>query len=129
MLAYWYDDNAQPGERMLTTMPGVVRLFVPGQEKSILFTGHGSATTFPEFVKECYQKNVTYVVWDSRLGLCPGDSYYKSWKLQKLAPLARPRDAGPFEFVTRIERDQRNYLHIFKLKPLPEKPPSGEGQR
>ncbi|MHC4385447.1 MAG: hypothetical protein ACYSUG_00480 [Planctomycetota bacterium] len=118
MLAEWYAENAQPGERLLTTMTGVVRLFIPDHKENILFTGSGKVTTFPEFAKDCYKRNITYVAWDSRLGLTPHDSYYKAWNLQKIAPLAQAKDVGPFQFVERIYRHERRYLHVFKLQPL-----------
>ncbi len=125
MLAEWYVKNAQPGEKMTTTMPGTVKLFVPDKQ-NILFTSGGK--TFPEFIQSCYKRNVTYVVWDSRIGLSPNDSYYKSWNIQKMAPLAQAKDVGPFEFVERIGVSKRRYLHIFKLRPLSSFPPAIQEQ-
>ena len=118
MLADWYIENAQPGERMVTTMPHVVCLFAPEHKKAFFHTGGGSfrVETIQEFTKACYEKNITYVVWDSRVGFTPRDSYYQRWKIQKIAPLANPRDLGPYEFLTQIKRSDRRFLNIFRLR-------------
>ena len=126
MLAEWYLDHAEPGEKMTTSMATTVRLFVPDYKQNI--TRHAAGKTFPEFIQNCYQNHITYVVWDSRLGLCPNDHYYKAWNLQKVAPLAQPKDIGPFQFVGRITQTPRRYLHIFKLRPLSSLPPTVQEQ-
>ena len=123
MLAEWYDENAEPGEKLMTTMYPVVILFVPDQKANILHLGGGGATTFPEFISECYRKNITYVAWDSRIGLTPQDSYYKKWNMQKVTPLGQGKDVGPFKLVKSIRRSQRRYLYIYKLQPLSSFPP------
>lgn len=120
-LADWYRENAM-GEKMLTAMAPVVQIFVP--DGKILHLGGDWGKTFPEFIQRCYQRDIRYVVWDSRVP--PQDSYYKAWNLQKVAPLSQPRNVGPFEFVKKIERSSRNYLYIFKLRPTALLPESGE---
>jgi hypothetical protein len=127
MLADWFRENAQPGEKMATTMYSTVKLFVPARGQDVLHTGGGSATTFPAFIEECERRNITYVAWDSRIGLTPQDSYYKAWNIQKTAPLSQPRDIGPFKFIKTIQHSSRRYIHIFKFQPLLH-PPSVEKQ-
>lgn len=127
-LADWYRRHAQPGEKLATTLPSVVQLFVPGQRHCIVHTGTDSATTFPEFITECYRRGITYVAWDSRLGFASQDYYYKNWNLQKTAPLSQPRDVGPFEFVGKIEQSPRRYMYIFKLRPPDQQPAVRDGK-
>lgn len=123
-LADWYIENAKSGERLITTMQPVVCLFVPEHKDNILHTGGGKAETFPEFINECYRRNITYAVWDSRLGLTPQDYYYKRWNLQRLAPLGQGKDVvGPFKLVKTIRQSKRRYLYIYELQPLSSFPP------
>lgn len=119
MLAEWYLKHAEPGDKLLTSMPHVVKLFLPEHQEFIGSTT-GPEKTIQEFVQKCYQRNVKYVVWDSRLGLVPNDYYYQQWNLQKVAPLGQPRDVGPFRYLEKITVNQRRYLYIFELRPLSE---------
>ena len=118
MLADWYLENAKPGERMMTTMPHVVSLFAPEHKKAFRHTGGTPfrLETIQEFTKVCYEKNITYVVWDSRVGFIPRDSYYQRWKMQKIDPLKNPRDLGPYEFITQIKASDLRFLNIFRLR-------------
>lgn len=119
MLASWYLEHAEPGDKMLTSMTDVVKLFVPEHKKNIGPIA-GPEKTIQEFVQSCYKRNIKYVVWDSRQGLTPNDSYYKQGNLQKIAPLSKPRDIGPFKYRDKIVISQRRYLYIFELQPLSE---------
>jgi hypothetical protein len=125
LLAEWFRENTKPGEKLMTSMYPVVKLFAPDRQKDLLHTGGGKAKTFSEFIEECYRRNVTYVAWDSRIGLSPQDSYYKAWNIQKIAPLSQPRDVGPFKYIKTIEYSSRRYIYIFKFNP-PSPPPAEE---
>jgi hypothetical protein len=116
MLADWYVKNAQTGEKMVSTMPNLLRIFASRYKENFIHTNSLKTEDPVEFVKMCYEKNVTYVAWDSRLGLAPGDRYYNIWKLQKVAPLVRPQDNGPYEFVDQIRLNKRRYINIFRLR-------------
>ena len=117
MLAEWFYKNAEPEDKLSTTMYPVVKLFIPEHSQNILHTGSGRATTFNEFINECYKRNITYVAWDSRIGFSPKDSYYKLWNIQKIAPLSKPRDVGPFEFIKKIDLGfEREQTYVVPLK-------------
>ena len=124
MLAEWYLQHAEPGDKMLTSMTDVVRLFVPEQKQNI---GPivGPEKTTQEFIQSCYRRNIKYVVWDSRQGLTPEDFYYKQGNMQKIALLHQPRDIGPFKYIDTIFVNQRRYLYIFELRPPAETPAQG----
>ena len=115
-LADWYVENAQPGEIMLTTMPHVISLFLPEQTKVFRHTGSIKAENMQDFTQMCYKKKITYVTWDSRIGLTPNNAYYKRWKIYKMKPLIQPRDLGPYEFIDQIKRSDRRYINIFRLR-------------
>ena len=116
LLADWYRENAGPGEKLLTTMPHIVKLFVPDSKGAIVNTSWVSGESEQEFIRNCYEKKIRYVAWDSRIGLTVGSSYYKKWGISNTAMLSRPRDFGPFEFVDGIVVNQRRYIYIFRVR-------------
>lgn len=118
LLADWYIENAKPGEKMLTTMPNVVAIFAPKKKETLYHVSGIKAKNPNDFVSKCYEKDITYVVWDSRLGLTRGSRYYNLWGLENMAVLAKPRSIGPYEYITAIRVSQRRYVHIFRLKKL-----------
>jgi hypothetical protein len=120
-LAEWYLKHAEPGDKMLTSMTSVVRIFAPEHENNIDPVA-GPEKTFEEFIQTCTKKGVKYVVWDSRQGLSPNDYYYISGNLQKIAPLGQPRDIGPFQYIDKIWVNPRRYLYIFRFRPPSESP-------
>ena len=119
MLTEWYVENAQPGEKLLSTMPHVMSLFAPKQAKYFTHTGGIQAENISQFIDICYERNYVYIAWDSRIGHYPNDSYYKRWKMQKVQHLGRPQSIGPFEFITQIKRSDRRYINIFRLRAKP----------
>jgi hypothetical protein len=118
-LADWYVQNALPGEKLVTTMPNVVRLFAPQHSKDFIPTSRIKGDDPAEFVQTCYKRGVTYVAWDSRIGLTPGNSYYKKWRISRIAMLGKPQSVGPYEFVTQLKQNERRYINIFKLRTNP----------
>ncbi len=119
MLADWYVANAKPGEKMISTLPHVVRLFAPKYHKHFISTSSVTAQTPQEFVQNCYKKNITYIAWDSRIWLRHNYSYYKRWKIGSTRMLAKPKDVEPFfEFVDVIKNNERKFINIFRLREL-----------
>lgn len=132
MLANWYIENANEGEKLLSTMANIARLYASKHKDKFVHTSSIKTDDPVGFAKECYEKNITYVAWDSRLGLTPNDLYYKRWRLKNIAALAYGKDIGPYEFVTQIRANQRRFINIFRLKQPPPKEfapePNPDGQ-
>ena len=118
MLADWFAENSQPGEKLATSLPKVVSLFVPDRKADIVHISNIGGVTPQEFVARCYKNKVTYVAWDSRIGLRPKDSYYKKWRIDRIAPLIKPEDNGPYEYVKQVGQNKRMFINIFRLKKL-----------
>ncbi|MBN1456652.1 MAG: hypothetical protein JW912_02230 [Sedimentisphaerales bacterium] len=118
MLADWFVENSQPGEKLVTSLPKVVSLFAPDRKADIVHVSNIGGTTPQEFVASCYKKNITYVAWDSRIGLRPKDSYYKKWRIERIAPLINPKDNGPYQYVKRVGENKTMSINIFRLKKL-----------
>ncbi|MFC1677862.1 hypothetical protein ACFL3G_12485 [Planctomycetota bacterium] len=116
LLADWYRDNVEPGQKLVTTMPGLVSIFVPERENLLVHTGNIDAESAEDFVRKCYDNNITYIAWDSRLGLYPNDRYYKLWGLKNIAQLSQPARIGPYEFVSQVVANERKYVNIFRLR-------------
>ena len=113
--AEWYLENTDGTERLATTLPGVMNLFLPDGKKKAIHTSHIAGTDLAEFAQSCKQRGVRYVAWDSRLGFAVKDEYYKNWGLSKIHPLGSGKDVGPFHFITRIEANQQRYINLYQL--------------
>jgi len=123
-LADWYIDNAKPGEKLLSTMANVARIFAPQHKDSLLDTGIIKAENPSDFAKKCLDENITYIAWDSRMGLSFGGFYYELWGLKNITMLIEPRSIGPYEFVTQIRISKNRFINIFRLRKTPPPPPS-----
>jgi hypothetical protein len=120
-LTDWYSQNAKPGEKLVCTVPGILQILAPQYKDCFIHTQTFDANNPTDFAIECYKKNITYVAWDSRVGLVPSDQYYKYWKMSNIAPLAAGRDIGPYQFITQLRVNQRRYINLYRLRPLPNK--------
>jgi len=121
-LAQWYLKHAQPDEKMVCTLSHVVKLYAPRYKDNFVLTNHIAGDTWEEFIADCRNKNITYVTWDSRIGLTPNNAYYKMWKIGRLNRLATPNDNdnGPFEFVDIIQNKyapNQRFIYIYRLNP------------
>ncbi|MCX5634066.1 MAG: hypothetical protein NTW93_10400 [Phycisphaerae bacterium] len=116
-LADWYVQNAKKGEKLVTTMANLLVLMAPDYKDNFLeMDAFVDANSPAEFVDLCCKKNVTYVIWDSRIGFAPSDDYYKIWKMQNLAPLAAGRDTGPYQFITQLKANERRFVNVYRLR-------------
>jgi hypothetical protein len=115
-LADWYVENAKPGEKLVSTMANVLRIFAPKYKDCFVHIASVKADSPYDFVKKCYQEDITYVTWDSRLGVFTQDRYYRYWGIKNIAMLARSEDVGPYEFVTRIRGGGESYINVFRLR-------------
>ena len=120
-LVDWYRQNAKEGEKLVTTVPIILQTMAPEYKDCFIHTNTFDANSPTDFVKECYQRNITYVAWDSREGLVPTDHYYKYWKMANIAPLAAGRNIGPYQFITQIKVNQRRYINLYRLRYPPQK--------
>jgi hypothetical protein len=118
----WYLQNAKKGEKLVTTVPSILQIMAPQYKDCFIHTNSFEANNPTDFVIECYKKNITYVAWDSRTGLMPTISYYKYWKMANIAPLAAGKDIGPYQFITQLKANQREYINLYRLRYPP--PPS-----
>jgi hypothetical protein len=120
-LADWYCQNAKPDEKLVTTVPIILTILAPQYKDNFIHTNTFDANSPEDFVRECYQKGITYIAWDSRMGLTPGNVYYKSWRMSNIAPLIAGQDVGPYQFITQFRANQRSYINLYRLRPLPQK--------
>jgi hypothetical protein len=119
-LANWYVDHAKPKEKLATTMQHVVSLYAPEYEEYFIKASRITGKSPNTFVKNCYKRGITYVAWDSRIGLTTKNSYYKRWGIKNMAMLSQPRSIGPFTFIDEIRHEHypNRYIYIFRLEPL-----------
>lgn len=117
LLSDWYLDHAGSDEKLATTLPSIVSLFVPEHSKKIIQIGAIKGSNAQEFVEGCYRRGITYVCWDSRVGLTsPSYKYYRLWGIDRIKGLGRGVDVGPWVFVEQIKSPQTGrYINIFRL--------------
>ncbi len=114
LLADWYVANAKPGEKMGLYMASVVQIFATKYVDNIV--GLPKADNPSEFVKACYDENITYVVWATREGLSNDHAGYRGANLDKTIGILREaKNIGPYEFVAQVGSN-RGYVNIFRLQ-------------
>jgi hypothetical protein len=119
MLADWYLENAKPGEKLATTLPQIVSLYDQSVDPYLIRTSSLEGETLDDVIRECYRQNITYLAWDSRIGLFKKDAYYLKWRMGRVAELQSRRDYGSLEFVTQLKHTDRRYINIYRLRPQP----------
>jgi len=115
-LADWYVANAGPGERMVSTMANILRIFDPAHKDSFVHIAGIKAENKFEFARMCYEKEITYVAWDSRLGVYVSDRYYKYWGMKNIAMLSMAKSIGPYEFIVQIQGNDSDFINVFRLR-------------
>jgi hypothetical protein len=122
-LADWYIANAKPGEKLGVYMAPVVKIFAPAFAEYIVALPQ--AETPAQFIKACYEQDITYVVWATREGMTADHTSYRQIGLHKnIAHLREPKNIGPYQFVAQVGWE-RGYVNIFRLI----KPADTEGQK
>ena len=115
-LADWYAGTTQPGEALACSQPGMLRILAPDRAADLVHFESIEAETLAQFTQECRAKVITYVAWDSRVGLYPRTRSYRLWHMARLVLLSEPRDVGPYQFITQL-RHGRQFINVFRLQP------------
>ncbi len=127
-LAQWYHENG--GDDILaTTLPHVVRLYVPEKAKTLKRIQKISGNTPQEVIKNSFDRNIKYLCWDSRLGFSTKNVYYKRYRMERFGFLANPNNFKKpirtpdgiitFEKQIRCEDYRNRFINIYKLEKLP----------
>ena len=129
-LLNWYLQNAKPGEKLVSTLSSLLEILAPAHKDFFIVTGDLKADNPEGFINNCYKEGVTYIAWDSRVGLSSDDVFYKLARLDNIAMLRNKQSEGPYEYLTTIvhPKDNRRYINIFRLLPQPVQP-SGKPDR
>jgi hypothetical protein len=115
LLGEWYIENAEPGEKMLVSLPSLVRIFALQYGEFLIPTRAIKAQNRADLIKQCYDRNITYVIWDSRVGLRVGSRYYNLWGIENIDMLSRPQTVDPYEFIEQIWVNEKQFINIFRL--------------
>jgi len=115
-LADWYVANATRREKLVTTMSHVITTFAPDLEDSLIHMKDIDANSPQKFFRDCCDKGVRYVAWDSRVGFDFKGRSYRLWGVGNIAMLARPESTGPYEFIAQIRASERRYINLFRLR-------------
>lgn len=112
-LADWYVENAKPEEKMALYLASVVKIFAPNQRQN--FVRLPKADNRQDFVRKCYESDITYVVWATREARSPHSENYKLARLDNIAHLVKPTNSGPYQFVTQLGT-RKNWINVFRLR-------------
>jgi len=119
-LVDWYLENTNKTEKMALSVPYIIETMAPDYGDNFISVNRIDANNPVEFIIGCYRNDIKYVAWDSRIGLRPKNRCYRMWNMKNIAPLIKPSDNGPYEFITILQGPNRErYINLFKLKPLP----------
>lgn len=123
MLANWYVENAEPGEKMGCTWAHVLKLLIDKHADNMIDLKSVAKPTFEEFIENCYEKNITYIVCTPR-----GGRQTKRGLEKYYARLVPQKDYGPLKFIKRyqIGNAKSRWVNIFKLPPRPEQQDQAE---
>lgn len=133
-LASWIRNHTQPGEKVLTTFCSALAVkYFPERKKDFVHYAkvYSSETTSHEqWIQNCRQAGITYVVWDSVIGSNFDGRYYKEWGMEHVAELGKistlqdlhtiPPDfssGGFFQYQNRIFYNDKVFLSVFQLLP------------
>ncbi|HOQ04654.1 MAG TPA: hypothetical protein PKY88_05520 [Anaerohalosphaeraceae bacterium] len=128
-LAVWYQQNASPDQKMVTTMPHLLIQFLEGMNTNFVHTQNIDGDTPEKFLEDCLKKNIAYLAWDSRLGFAYSNSYYKKYRLDRIDHLGAhirdgkiimpPEKNGPFHLVGTIRNPSypKRFILIYRLNP------------
>jgi len=118
LLAEWHLKNATLNEKMVVTSGYTTEYFAGEHQDSIISYKFIKADSPADFIRKCKDLNITYVVWDSRSGLkgIRSEHYYKKWGMKNIAILENPQNVGPYEFVTQIRLNEKQFLNVFRLQ-------------
>ncbi len=125
-LSLWFQEHAQPGDKMVTTMPHYMGIYTGSPADAFVQTGSiapETAPDLPSFIRACRQMGVTLIAWDSRLADTPEDRYYKLWALDRIQPLGQPftnQPAGRIESCELVLVISEEWPKIAVWRILPE---------
>ncbi len=117
-LGEWYNENAEPDERMVCTLSYTTYYFSSGSRDSFIKYGDIQAESPTDFVRRCYDLDVTYVAWDSKSGRkgISREHYYNKWRMGNIETLEKPQNMGFYEFITQIRVSEQKYINVFRLR-------------
>jgi len=122
MLADWYEQNAQPGEKLACTWAHLLKLLADRHEDSFVDLKKFAGKTFEDFVDNCYKGDVKYIAWTAR------GSKSTRKGLENVGPakiFQYQKDKPPFKFLKRIalgDGSKGHWIHIYGLQPRQNEP-------
>jgi len=114
MLADWYIAEALPSQKLICGVPQLLDVCAPRYRDSFVSLSKIKADSPDDFVEKCRQAGITYVVWDTRMGLFPKENSYKQGGYKNITALSNPVSSGAYQFVTQLGH-QRGFVNVFRL--------------
>lgn len=101
--ARWVRDHVGAGERVLSGVPGLLRLYA-GRQPTGRFLGFDeiAADTWPQIIAECRERRIGYVLWYDELFGELGNYYVHQCRLERFAGLSAPEQLTDVAIAGRL---------------------------
>jgi len=129
LLADWFGQVRRPGQRLAVSMPSLLAAMDHRHAGDYVHVQSVPGDTPEQFVRGCRELGISYVAWDSRIGLCPGDPFYRFWGISRIARLGEPKSGGAYEFLGQIAVNRRRWINVFRVLPAPSSAPAAADER
>ncbi len=98
--ARWIRDNVEPGARVLSVLPGLLRLYA-GREPPGRFLGLGEVEggTWSEVLDACRVRGVGYLIWHDEVFTDHSGHYAGLWRLERFEALTGPEPPAGLRVV------------------------------
>ncbi|NUQ49853.1 MAG: hypothetical protein HUU27_08035, partial [Phycisphaerae bacterium] len=118
LAARWIRDHAAPDERVVTNVPGLLRLYA-GAVRSDRFLGFDElrGATWPELLAEFRERRITYIIWHDDMFGEHGGYYARRWRLERFEPLSEPGLAPGMSVAA--EFPGRPHVWVLRVAPWP----------
>ena len=111
--AEWYRGAAGPGDRLVTTLPRVIRYYSGLPETSVLWSASLAASSPDAMLDELRAKGVTYLLWDNKYAY---DTSYDATRYKaRLLTLLKERRPEALELVRRFRADGEE-VEVYRVR-------------
>lgn len=98
--ARWVRDHADPSERVVINVPGLLRLYAGDEPRGrFLHYEDIAAPDWPGVLDECRDRGIVYLVWHDLLFNEHGVYYTSRWQLERFEPIASPGQTPGIELA------------------------------
>lgn len=113
--AAWVRDNTSPPDRVLSAIPGLLRLY-DRSDDAFRYVGleRMPGDDLAAILRDCSREGVRYIVWYDDLFAEQGEYYVRKWRLERYAPLDAETPPVGLRLVHHIDGPPR--VRVFEVE-------------